>query len=302
MPMNKLKIGLLCRNSLNYSNSRIANEAVRAGHEIFPIDYVNCDLKMSSDKCDITYQGESLSHLDAIIPRISVETNFYGIAVVRQFETMGIFTLNSSMGILNARDKLRTMQILAQNNLSFPRSIVSHSTFYTQDNIESLGGSPIVIKLLEGMQGIGTVLAESDKSAHSVVETLTSLKTNIMLQEFIAESKGCDIRVFVLGNKIIATMERTAKEGDFRSNLHRGGTSQKIEITLSEEEMSLLAAQKIGLNMAGVDLIHSDKGTMILEVNSCPGLEGIEKTSGENIASEIIKFIEENYKKNESSI
>ncbi len=300
--MNKLKIGLLCRNSLNYSNSRIANEAVRAGHEIFPIDYVNCDLKISSDQCDIFYQGESLSVLDAIIPRISVETNFYGIAVVRQFEAMGIFTLNSSQGILNARDKLRTMQILAQNQLPFPNSIVSHNALNVESNIQSLGGAPVVVKLLEGMQGIGTVLAESEKSAYSVVETLLSLKTNIMLQEFIAESKGCDIRVFVLGNKIIATMERTAKEGDFRSNLHRGGTSQKIEISLSQEEMSKLAANKIGLNMAGVDLIRSKEKTMILEVNSCPGLEGIEKTSGVNIASDIIKFIEENYKKNESSI
>lgn len=292
-----LKMGLLCRHPELYSNQRIIDEALKRGHSIEVIDFVNCDLRVDNSKLDVYYEGKSLSYLDAVIPRISVQFSFYGLAVVRQFESMGTFCLNSSLGINNSRDKLRSLQILASHNIPVPASAISNSTLNSEKIMKDLKGAPLVIKLIEGMQGVGTILAESDQAGMSVIEALSSLKAHLILQEFVAEAKGKDVRVIVIDGKVEAAMERVAKEGEFRSNLHRGGSSHKVELTPREIEVSILAASKLDLRVAGVDIIRSKRGPLVLEVNSSAGLTGIERTTELNLAEKIISLIETSVKK-----
>lgn len=291
----KLKIGILFTLSMSGTISpsvqRLSDEVTRLGHDVLLIDFQHCDLQVFSGEMKIFYRGQNLDNIDAIIPRIAVNGTFYGLAVLRQFESMGIFCVNSSRAISIARDKLHTMQILANSQVSFPKTAFSNNTDNAENLIDSLNGTPLIVKLLEGMQGMGTVLAESKKAAISVIEAFNFLKTNLILQEFIEESQGRDIRVFVVGDKVVASMERTSKSGDFRSNLHRGGTSAIKELTQQEIDMSLEATKLLGLNVAGVDILHSKTGPKILEINSCPGLSGIEKTTGVNITQEIINYI-----------
>lgn len=287
-----LNIGLLCRHPELYSNKRIVEEALKRGHTIELIDFVNCDLRVDNSKLDVYYEGKSLKYLDAVIPRISVQFSFYGLAVVRQFEAMGVYSLNSSLGIANSRDKLKALQILAQHNIPIPSSAISNSTLNSEKIMKELNGAPIVIKLIEGMQGVGTILAESDQAAISVIEAISSLRTNLIMQEFISEAKGRDVRVIVIDGEVVAAMERVAKEGEFRSNLHRGGSSNNVELSELEKQVSINAAKQLDLNVAGVDLIRSKNGPLVLEVNSSAGLTGIEKTTQLNLAEKIIKLIE----------
>lgn len=291
-----LNLGILCRNFDNYSNRRFIEAAEAKGHTARLIDYVNCDLNVSHNSLNLYYEGKTLKKLDAIVPRVSVTSSFYGLAVVRQFQMMGIYTPNFAQSIAQSRDKLQCLQILSANDVPVPASAISNSTLNSEKIMKTLNGAPLVIKLIEGMQGVGTILAETDKAAISVIEAFANLKTNMVLQEFVQEAEGRDIRVFIVGDQIVASMERIAKPGDFRSNLHRGGEARVVELTDEEKAISLKAAKLMGLNIAGVDLIRSSNGPLILEVNSSPGLEGIERTTGVDIAGTIIQFIENKVK------
>lgn len=292
----KFKIGILFTLSISGTVSpsvqRLSDEISKIGHEVVLIDFQHCDLQVFESEMKVFYRGNSLEDIDAIIPRIAVNNTFYGLAVLRQFELMGVFCVNTSRAISIGRDKLHTMQLLANSSIGFPKTAFSNNTDNAENLINSLNGTPLIVKLLEGMQGMGTVLAESKKAAISVIEAFNFLKTNLILQEFIEESAGKDIRVFVVGDRVVASMERTSKNGDFRSNLHRGGSSDKITLTQDEIDMSIKATKLLGLNVAGVDILHSKSGPKILEINSCPGLSGIEKTTGVNITQEIINYIE----------
>lgn len=266
--------------------------AQKRGHSAQLIDYVNCDLSIKHGASDVYYEDKSLKKLDAIIPRVSVSSSFYGLAVLRQFQYLKIFTPNSVQSIAQSRDKLQSLQILSANDIPIPSSAISNSTLNSEKIMKSLGGTPLVIKLIEGMQGVGTILADTDKAAISVIEAFANLKTNMVLQEFIREAEGRDIRVFIVGGEIVAAMERIAKAGDFRSNLHRGGEAKPVELTDREREISLRAANLVGLGIAGVDLIRSKNGPLILEINSSPGLEGIEGTTKVDVAGKIMEYVE----------
>lgn len=292
---DKLKIGILFTMSLagNISPSvqRLSDEINKMGHESFLIDFQHCDLQVFEGEMKVFYRGQTLDHFDAIIPRIAVNATFYGLAVLRQFESMGIFCVNSSNAISIARDKLHSMQRLANRGVNFPKTVFTNNTDNAENLIASINGTPMIVKLLEGMQGMGTVLAESKKAAISVIEAFNFLRTNLILQEFIEESSGKDIRAFVVGDRVVASMERTSKNGDFRSNLHRGGSSDNIILSEEENNMAITAARILGLNVAGVDILKSKNGPLVIEVNSCPGLSGIEKTTGVNITKEIVNYI-----------
>lgn len=292
-----MKIGLLSKNPDNYSNSRMYEEAQRLGIDIIHIDYTHCDLILNNESSDILYKGESLSNLDAVIPRIGIYMSEYGIAVLRHFEAMKTYSLNSSLGIARARDKLRTLQVLSKKNLPFPNSTISNDSLNASRLLDKVGGTPVVIKLPEGLQGRGTMLAETKHSAQSIVEAFGLTNTNLILQEFIKESVGTDIRVLVLNGKVVGSMLRTSNGDDFRSNLHLGGSAQKINLTSREREIAVKAAKEFQLNIAGVDILRSEKGPLILEVNSCPGLEGIEKVLGKNIAKMVIGLVCEQVQK-----
>jgi ribosomal protein S6--L-glutamate ligase len=242
----------------------------------------------------IHYRGEKLTGFDAVIPRIGASVTHYGLAILRQFEMMGVYSVNKSVAINRSRDKLRSLQLLAQKGIGLPVTGFAHSTKFTRDLIDLVGGAPLVIKLLEGTQGLGVVLAETDKAAESVIEAFRGLKANFMVQEFIKEAEGCDIRCLVVGKKVVGTMMRKGQEGEFRSNLHRGGTAERVRITPEERSTAVRAARTMGLNFAGVDILRSNHGPLVLEVNSSPGLEGIERTTGKDIASSVISFIEDN--------
>jgi ribosomal protein S6--L-glutamate ligase len=244
----------------------------------------------------VHYRGEELQGFDAVIPRIGASITFYGTAVLRQFEMMGVYSVNESVAISRSRDKLRSLQLLARKGVGLPVTGFAHSTLYTGDLIERVGGAPLVIKLLEGTQGIGVVLAETHQAAESVIEAFRGLKTNILVQEFIKEAKGADIRCLVVGDKVVAAMKRQGKEGDFRSNLHRGGSATITRLTPEERSTAVRAAKIMGLNVAGVDLLRSNHGAVVMEVNSSPGLEGIEKATGKDVADLIIEFIEKQAK------
>ncbi|MFT3989704.1 30S ribosomal protein S6--L-glutamate ligase [Aestuariivirga sp.] len=289
-----MKIALLTRNPKLYSHQRLITAAQARGHEIVPIDYLRCYMNITSKKPDVIYHGEKLKGFDAVIPRIAASHTFYGLAVLRQFEMMGVYPLNESVAIGRSRDKLRCLQLLARDGVGLPVTAFANDTTRTDDVIAMVGGAPVVIKLLEGTQGIGVVLGETHKSARSVIEAFHGAEVAILVQEFVKESEGRDIRAFVIGRRIVATMQRTGSKGDFRSNLHRGGTATEVELTQLEKTTALKACKSMGLNVAGVDMLRSDHGPVVMEVNSSPGLEGIEKTTKADVAEQIITFLEKN--------
>lgn len=272
-------------------------EAVSRGHEVEVVNFLKCYLRVKLNDLSIYYQGKKLEGCDAVIPRVGASHTFFGTAVVRQFEIMRTFCLNSSLGIARSRDKLRSLQTLARKGFMIPDTGSSHSTNDVGGLIQTVGGTPLVIKLVEGTQGLGVVLARSYKAAESVIQAFCGLKSDILVQDFIDEAKGEDLRLFVVGDRVVAAMMRKAAKGDFRSNVHRGGKARKVKITDKERHMAVRAAKELGLKIAGVDIIRSSRGPMILEVNSSPGLEGIEGATGVNVAGEIIKYIERRRKK-----
>jgi ribosomal protein S6--L-glutamate ligase len=263
-------------------------------HDVRVINPLRCYMDITSHHPEIHYKGEKLQGFDAIIPRIGASITYYGTAVVRQFEMIGVYCLNESVAITRSRDKLRSLQLLARKGLGLPVTGFAHSTQYTDDLINLVGGAPLVVKMIEGTQGVGVVLAETDKAAQSVIQAFRSLKANILVQEFIKESSGRDIRCWVIGDKVVAAMLRQGPEGEFRSNLHRGGRADTIRITPEERSTAVRAAKIMGLRVAGVDMLRSNHGPVIMEVNSSPGLEGIEKTTGKDVAGMVIAYIEKN--------
>jgi ribosomal protein S6--L-glutamate ligase len=287
-----MKIGILSRNRRLYSTKRLVEAASARGHEVRVINHLRCYMNIASFKPSIHYNGSLLPKLDAIIPRIGASVTFYGSAVVRQFEMMGTFSLNESVAISRSRDKLRSLQLLSRKGIGLPVTGFANSPDDTYDLLQLVGGAPVVVKLLEGTQGKGVVLAETRKAAESVVEAFRGLNANFLVQEFIKEAGGADIRCFVIGDKVVASMKRQAQEGEFRSNLHRGGTSKLIKITPEERSTAVRSARIMGLNVAGVDILRSNHGPVVIEVNSSPGLEGIENATGKDIAGLIVAYIE----------
>ena len=291
-----MKIGILSRNRRLYSTKRLVEAASERGHEVRVINHLRCYMNIASFKPSIHYNGELLPQLDAIIPRIGASVTFYGSAVVRQFEMMGTFSLNESVAISRSRDKLRSLQLLSRKGIGLPVTGFANSPDDTYDLLQLVGGAPVVVKLLEGTQGKGVVLAETRQAAESVVEAFRGLNANFLVQEFIKEAGGADIRCFVIGDKVVASMKRQAQEGEFRSNLHRGGSSKLIKITPEERSTAVRSARIMGLNVAGVDILRSNHGPVVIEVNSSPGLEGIETATGRDIAGMIITYIEKHWK------
>ncbi|MGF1489209.1 MAG: 30S ribosomal protein S6--L-glutamate ligase [Prochloraceae cyanobacterium] len=289
-----MKIAILSQDSSLYSTRRLKEAGEAQGHEMRVIPYLRCYMNITSRKPAVVYKGSPLENFDAVIPRIGASRTFYGTAVVRQFEVMGVFSANESQAISRSRDKLRCLQILAREGVGLPVTGFAHATQDIDGLIETVGGAPLVIKLLEGTQGIGVVLAETHQAAKSVIEAFRGLDANILVQEFIKEAGGADLRCFVIGGKVIAAMKRQGKEGEFRSNLHRGGFAEKIKLSPEERSTAVKAAKAMGLRIAGVDLLRSDRGPVVMEVNSSPGLEGIEKTTEVDVAGKIIEFIAKN--------
>ncbi|WP_022951194.1 30S ribosomal protein S6--L-glutamate ligase [Leucothrix mucor] len=289
-----MKIAILSRNPRLYSTRRLIEAAEARGHTVEVIDVLRAYMNISSGSPEIHYKGRVLTGFDAVIPRIGASVTFYGTAVLRQFEMMGVYPVNESVAISRSRDKLRSLQLLSRKNVGMPVTGFSHSPDDTDDLLNFIGKPPYVIKLLEGTQGIGVVLAETRKAAESVIEAFRGLKAQILVQEFIAEAGGADIRCFVVAGKVVAAMKRQAKEGEFRSNLHRGGTAMLVKLTKEERATAINAAKIMGLNVAGVDLLRSDRGPLVMEVNSSPGLEGIETASEKDVAGMIIEHIEQN--------
>lgn len=287
-----MKIGILSRNSNLYSTRRLMEACEARGHEYKIIDALSCYMNINSTQPSIHLRGEDLLGFDAIIPRIGASVTFFGCAVLRQFEMMGVYTLNDSVAIQRSRDKLRSLQLLSRKNIGMPITGFASKPGDINDLLGMVGGAPVVIKLLEGTQGIGVVLAETRKAAESVIEAFMGLKANIMVQEYIKEAGGADIRCFVIGDKVIAAMKRQALPGEFRSNLHRGGSASLVRITPEERKTAVAAAKAMGLQVAGVDLLRSERGPLVMEVNSSPGLEGIEMATCKNVAELIVEHIE----------
>jgi ribosomal protein S6--L-glutamate ligase len=291
-----MKIGILSRNRNLYSTKRLVEAGKERGHDVSVINHKRCYMNITSHKPQIHIDGAAITGIDAIIPRVGASISFYGTAVVRQFEMMGVYSINESVAITRSRDKLRALQLLSRKGIGLPVTGFANSPQNTDDLIEFVGGAPVVIKLLEGTQGVGVVLAETKKAAESVIEAFRGLKANFMVQEFIKEAGGADLRCFVIGDKVVASMMRQGKEGEFRSNLHRGGTARLVKITPEERSTAVRSAKVMGLNVAGVDLLRSNHGPVVMEVNSTPGLEGIENATNKDVASMIIEFIEKNAK------
>jgi ribosomal protein S6--L-glutamate ligase len=287
-----MKIAILSRNRKLYSTRRLVEAAESRGHDVRVLDVLKCYMNITSMRPSIHYKGETLEGFDAVIPRIGASVTFYGTAVLRQFEMMGVYPLNESVAITRSRDKLRSMQLLARKGIGLPVTGFAHNPDDIEDLIREVGGAPLVIKLLEGTQGIGVVLAETKKAAESVIQAFMGLKANIMIQEFIKEAGGSDIRCFVVGGKVVAAMQRQGPEGEFRSNLHRGGTATLVRLTPEERSTAVRASKIMGLNVCGVDILRSNHGPVVMEVNSSPGLEGIEKSTNKDVANMIISFIE----------
>lgn len=289
-----MKIAILSRKASLYSTRRLKEAGEKRGHQMKVIDYARCYMNITSHRPSVVFQGKQLESFDAVIPRIGASYTFYGTAVVRQFEMSGVFSVNESQAISRSRDKLRSLQLLAREGIGLPVTGFARSTRDTEGLIKLVNGAPLVIKLLEGTQGIGVVLAETQKAAESVIEAFRGLDANILVQEFIKEAKGADVRCFVVGGRVIASMMRQGVEGEFRSNLHRGGKATPIKITPEERSSAVRSAKILGLNVAGVDLLRSNHGPVVMEVNSSPGLEGIEASTGKDVAAGIIEFIEKN--------
>lgn len=286
-----MKIGILSQKASLYSTSRLREAAEVRGHAVRVVHTLRCYMNITAKRPEVRYGGERL-HFDAVIPRVGASVTFYGLAVLRQFEAMGVYSVTSSTGLASSRDKLRSLQLLAQEGIGLPTTGFARDPKDVDDVIKLVGGTPLVVKLLEGTQGMGVVLAETKKAAQSVIGAFQQLDANILVQQFIAEAGGSDIRAFVVGSRVVAAMERTAPAGDFRSNLHRGGKASTVTLSRKERNIAVRAARVMGLNVAGVDLLRSDEGPLVIEVNSSPGLEGIEKTTGVDVAGEIIEFIE----------
>ncbi|MGM0481745.1 MAG: 30S ribosomal protein S6--L-glutamate ligase [Pseudomonadota bacterium] len=291
-----MRIAILSRNSNLYSTRRLVEAAQEQGHEVDVMNPLSCYMNINARENSIHRHGKELAHYDCVIPRIGASITFYGTAVLRQFEMMGTYPLNESVAISRSRDKLRSMQLLSRKGIGLPITGFADQPKDIPDLIDMVGGAPLVIKLLEGTQGIGVVLAETAQAAESVIEAFMGMKSNIMVQEYIREAGGADIRCFVLGDKVIASMKRQAKAGEFRSNLHRGGSASLVKLTPAERQTAIKAAKTMGLNVAGVDILRSNHGPLVMEVNSSPGLEGIETSSGKNVAGQIISFLEKNPK------
>lgn len=291
-----MKIAMLARNPNLYSHKRLVEAAEERGHEIDIIDTLKVYINVAAHRPELRYRGEKLEGYDAVIPRIGASVTFFGTAVLRQFEVMGVYPLNESVAISRSRDKLRSLQLLARRGIGLPVTVFAHSTGQADDILDMLGGAPVVIKLLEGTQGIGVVLGETNSAASSMIQAFGGLKANILVQEFIKEAGNQDIRCLVVGERVVASMMRKGADGDFLSNLHRGGSAQTIRITPEERSTAVRAAKVMGLNVCGVDLLRANHGPVVMEVNSSPGLEGLEKTTEIDVASKIILFLEKNAK------
>ena len=289
-----MKIGILSRNSRLYSTRRLVEAAIERGHKVHVLDVLRCYMNISSHHPTIHYKGRELSGFDAVIPRIGASVTAYGTAVLRQFEMMGVYPVNESVAISRARDKLRALQLLSRRGIGLPVTGFAHQPDDITDLIDMVGGAPLVIKLLQGTQGIGVMLAETRQAAENMIESFLGLKASVLVQQYIREANGADIRCFVVGNRVVAAMQRQAGDGEFRSNLHRGGKATVVRITPAERSTAVRAATTMGLNVAGVDILRSEHGPMVLEVNSSPGLGGIERATGKDIADKIIQFIEKN--------
>ena len=289
-----MKIAILSRNSKLYSTRRLKEACEARGHEVDIIDTLHCYMDITSNRPAVRYFGEELPHYDAVIPRIGASVTFYGGSVVRQFEMMGTYCINESVAISRSRDKLRSLQLLSRKGIGLPRTGFANRPDNVADLIKNVGGAPLVIKLLEGTQGIGVVLADTNKAAESIIEAFMGLNANILVQEFIKEAGGADIRCFVVGDKVVAAMKRQGAEGEFRSNLHRGGSAQLVRLSKEERATAVNAAKIMGLNVCGVDILQSSRGPVVMEVNSSPGLEGIESATGKDVAGMVIEFIERN--------
>ncbi|SFF57889.1 SSU ribosomal protein S6P modification protein [Fontimonas thermophila] len=287
-----MKIAILSRNRRLYSTRRLVEAAEARGHSVRVVDVLRCYMNIRPGHPEIWYRGRRLEGFDAVIPRIGASVTFYGAAVVRQFEMMGVYCVNESLAITRARDKLRALQLLARRNIGMPATGFAHSPDDTAGVMRLVGGAPMVIKLIEGTQGQGVVLAETDAAASSVIEAFRGLEAYFLVQEFVAEAAGADIRCFVVGDKVVAAMRRVARPGEFRANLHRGASAEPVRISEQERRTALRAARAIGLNIAGVDMLRTARGPMVLEVNASPGLEGIEAASGVDVADRIIAFVE----------
>lgn len=286
-----MKLGILSRGPNLYSTRRLVEAAEIRGHQVRVIDYLRCYMNITSHNPQVLYRGESLE-FDAVVARIAPIRTFYGTAVVRQFEMMGVYTVNESQAISRSRDKLRSLQILSRTDVGMPRTGFAYATQDIDGLIESVGGPPLVVKLLEGTQGVGVVLVESHSAARSVIDAFRQLEANILVQEFIEESRGTDIRCLVIGNRVVAAVERRSTDGDFRSNLHQGGEAHQVRLTAAERKTARIATKALGLEIAGVDILRSDRGPLVLEVNSSPGIQGVETASGVDVAGMMIEHVE----------
>lgn len=291
MPDKHLKIAILSRNKKLYSTQRLIEAIQVKGHEAVVLDHLKCDIVIEKDEPSIFYVGEKIKDIDAVIPRIGASVTFYGAAVVRQFEMMKIVTAVESQSLVRSRDKLRSLQILARSGVGLPKTVFTNYSKEVKKIIESVGGAPLIVKLLEGTQGYGVVLAPTKKAAESIIEAFHSMKARIIVQEYIEEAKGADLRAFIVNGKVVGAMKRQGKEGEFRSNLHQGGSGKLIKLNKQEREVALTAAKSMGLSIAGVDMLQSERGPLVLEVNSSPGLEGIEKATKKDIAGIIVDYI-----------
>lgn len=289
-----MKIAILSRNPNLYSTRRLVEAGKEKGHEMVVVDHLKCIIELEKRKPKIYYNGTYLDDIDAVIPRIGASVTFYGTAVVRQFEMMKVFTAVESQALVRSRDKLRSLQMLARAGVGLPKTVFTNYAKNVDHVIESVGGAPLVLKLLEGTQGLGVVLAETHNAANSVIEAFNGLKARVIAQQFIEESRGTDVRAFVVDGVVVGAMKRQGKEGEFRSNLHRGGSATLIELTDEEDITAIKATKAMGLGVAGVDMLQSSKGPLVLEVNSSPGLEGIEAATEKDIAKEIIRYVERN--------
>ncbi len=289
-----MKIAILSRDASLYSTTRLKAAGEARGHDMRVIDYLRCYMNITARRPQVFFQGKELEGFDAIIPRVGATHTFYGTAVVRQFELLGTFAANESQAITRSRDKLRSLQLLSRNKIALPVTGFAHSTKDIDGLLETVGGAPVVIKLLEGTQGVGVVLAETRKAAESVIAAFRQLDANILVQEYIKEAGGSDIRAVVVGGRVVAAIRRQGAPGDFRSNLHRGGTAEKVRLAPEERSIAVRAARTLGLNVSGVDMLRSNHGPVVMEVNSSPGLEGIEAATGVDVAGKVIELLEKN--------
>ncbi|MDX9875658.1 MAG: 30S ribosomal protein S6--L-glutamate ligase [Spongiibacteraceae bacterium] len=295
-----MRIAILSRNRRIYSTRRLVEAGLERGHDVHVIDTLKCYMDINSADPGVWYKGERLTNYDAVIPRIGASVTRYGTAVIRQFEMMGVYCLTESVALGRSRDKLRALQLLSRKGLGLPITGFAHDVYDSKELIRLVGGAPLVVKLLAGTQGRGVVLAHTNKAAESVIDAFRELDAEVLVQEFIEEAGGSDIRCLVIGNRVVAAMQRTASEGEFRSNLHRGGSAQLTKLTPAERATAVKAARTMGLSVAGVDILRSKRGPLVIEVNSSPGLEGIEKVSGKDIAGKIITFVEQNARPNKN--